>query len=294
MPNIPSDNLADALEWVAKDPVVDLPAWLRKHPPPLPEKLPDIAFSLHKALCGALAALSPPTRLPVVAPLRIDALWGKDWEGHPFHFPALFWWQAPGEADVTRMMALFCSERYSGRKAVMRRRCLLGAFKKILGDAMPEWKDCWADTMEVIAEECVPVAGGNQNANKRIDLLFRSPAGAREGTAVFCYAVEAKFDASLDNDMALYADHVGKHYPQGEACPCGTRRIAVLGLKDAMAGRESGEIYPFVNWRQLLPAWEREIRKSNDLDPVFSQFRMSIWSKIGGLDVVSQHRRNYS
>lgn len=282
----------------------------------LPEDIFAEAQSVPRAVSPAVA------QWPGLEPLI-----GPSWEGHPFFGPALFWWQCPGEVDVTRMLATFCSEKYSGSRASMRRRSLLNALKRTLpANAMPGWtaetEVALAADMLVKAEESVRDDKGKEIG--RIDVFFRSPSeaasgrdasgkdtsGKKGGNAVFCYAIEAKFDASLErNPFRAYNEYIAGQYLK-EKAPEGVTHVVILGLRDerenytpegmridknSQDGQNAHNLkgFHFVSWWKFLPAWEKEIfasEKGLEVDVNFSRFRMSIWSKIGGLDVVAQHR----
>ena len=254
----------------------------------------------------AIAATAP--KAHYATPCLVSII-GPRWDGSPFNAPPLFWWKGAGEVDITKMLALFCSKEYSGEKAPLRRKCLLESLKKVLPDnAMPEWTDEMVANMEVLAEKTFsdPTAkttppprlkGEPKEPGYRIDLLFRSPATG-EKKAEFCYAIEAKFDATLDNDLDTYAKYVGSCY-EGKAPPA-AKLLVILGLNDDRKNKKSekqnnkatdnpNNQFHFVSWWKLLPIWEKEIQSQGDLDENFSRFRMTIWSKIGGLDAVAQN-----
>lgn len=279
-----------------------------RYRPPTEEELFRLTRLLRKELEAALdaLALSPPSvcfQKPDLSPL-----FGESWEGSPFNGPPLFWWKPPGERDVTEMIGLFCSEPYSGKKAALRRRCFLDALKDILPEgAMPEYESGYAQNMRVIAEERVPAKSGGEKGKEnaddtqdtehtkkqreaRIDLFFRHPAMPEKAPdAEFYYAIEAKFTASLDNPVGPYIEHVRGHYPTGKE-PDRKTLVLILGLHEPRRDLPPENFCFFASWWKLLPAWEKRIAEANDRDENFSRFRMSIWSKIGGLDVIAQHR----
>jgi hypothetical protein len=266
-----------------------LSAWRRSFHPPDAETLERLVESVDKDLLSALQALQriPLPRSPKPADLScLEPIIGPLWKGNPFYWPPLFWWQEPGEVDVTKMLSLFCSERYSGGKAPLRRECLLNAFREVLpADARPEWPAGSLADMEVAAEEPVPKAEDVPGkGNMRIDVFFRSPAD-RGKKADFCYAVEVKFNAPLDNNIEGYAAYVGKQYC--EEAPPEKKRVVILGIRDEREQRVK-DLCPFVSWWQLLPVWEKKLKEKDVPDENFSRFRMSIWSKLGGLNVIDQ------
>lgn len=225
-----------------------------------PTILKFLSEILSQQVCADLESLP---RLPkhVFSPPDWQSVCGPDWEGHPFRHSPLFWSREAHEPDITKMIQRACSHQYAGRAAATRARTFLKALYESIAESPEPFFDFCRHSVQVEAE--APTEDG-----KRLDLLFCSEDGV--------VAIEAKFQASLNNPLELYEKHVSQK--------SGQHLFIILGIEDKRSSEVKERHWRFAHWADVLRNWESLLAQEGfdaKADTDFSRLRATIWTKLG-------------
>lgn len=207
--------------------------------------------------------------LPAFSTPQWGNVCGPDWDGHPFRHAPLIWWREALEPDVTRMIKIMCSPSDSGHDAAIRAQTFLEALRAALFDKSNKPSLPFKlESREAIQVEAEKATSKDARGNKgRLDLIFSKDEA--------CVAIEAKFDASWDNDLELYKKDIKKRKYKNWL-------LVILGCKDKREQKDIKNGWYFAYWIDVLRYWEHFLyekanHKKHNVD--FSRVRATIWEK---------------